>query len=95
MIRCAVYGFGLGVIALFVSVVYAPQASADDCRSVYALVSVKQQKENESKQCGFSSSGDVSWSKDIEAHVTWCSSQRPQTWRAVLQTRQEMLANCG
>lgn len=95
MIRCTVYGFGLGAIALFVSILCAPPASANACLTVYALVSIKQQKENETKQCGFSSNPQLIWSKDRNEHLTWCQQQTPQTWRAALEKRQEMLNSCG
>jgi hypothetical protein len=63
------------------------QANCDE----YGRLALKQQKENETRKCGFA--GD-SWHPKLEPHVAWCKSVGPEQWKEQLQKRAQALAGC-
>ncbi len=66
-------------------------ASAQANCDWYAKTSLQQQQENEQKKCGFSG---PTWSTDLKAHMTWCTTANPDLWKAEAQKRQQMLTGC-
>ncbi len=65
-------------------------ATAENCR-LYALTAVKQQIENEKRQCGFKGE---EWSKDLKAQLAWCQSVPPEKWREMAEKRKKALESC-
>ncbi len=57
----------------------------------YADTAIKQQQENEQKRCGFKG---PEWNANRQAHLAWCATQSPDSWKAQAQNRQRMLASC-
>ncbi|KAB2911251.1 MAG: hypothetical protein F9K29_23010 [Hyphomicrobiaceae bacterium] len=57
----------------------------------YADTAIKQQQENEQRRCGFKG---AEWSANRQAHLAWCATQSPDSWKAQAQNRQRMLAGC-
>jgi hypothetical protein len=57
----------------------------------YADTSLKQQQQNEQRKCGFEG---AEWSTSRQAHLTWCATQPPDSWKAVARKREQMLAGC-
>lgn len=69
----------------------APAAHAQANCETYGQLALKQQKENETKKCGFSG---PEWSADLKGHIAWCTGVGPDKWKEQLQMRTQMLANC-
>jgi len=65
-------------------------AQAPDCQW-YATTALKQQQDNDRRKCGFKG---PEWSSDLKAHLAWCASVPPETWRATAQKRNQDLAKC-
>ncbi len=65
-------------------------AAQANCET-YGKLALQQQKENESKKCGFSG---PEWSNDLKAHIAWCGNVGPDQWKAQLQARTQQLAAC-
>jgi len=68
-----------------------PAAAQSTCEW-YARTAVRQQQENEQRKCGFK--GDA-WNTDLKAHLTWCATVTPDTWRKSAQKRDQDLAACA
>jgi hypothetical protein len=68
----------------------AAGALADGCET-YGKLALQQQKENESRKCGFTG---AEWSSDLKAHIAWCAGVSPQEWQAKLQGRKQQLDEC-
>jgi hypothetical protein len=80
----------LGALALGAIASPPARAQAVNC-NWYADTSLKQQQRNEQGKCGFTG---AEWSSDRKAHLSWCGTQAPDTWRAAAQKREQMLAGC-
>ena len=57
----------------------------------YADTALKQQQRNEQGKCGFKG---AEWNSNRQTHLSWCITQSPDSWRAVAQKREQMLAGC-
>ena len=57
----------------------------------YADMAIKQQQQNELRKCGFTG---PEWNNNRQAHLSWCSSQPADTWKAQAQNRERLLAGC-
>jgi hypothetical protein len=57
----------------------------------YADTALKQQQRNEQGKCGFTG---PEWSMSRQTHMTWCSTQNPDRWKAEAQKREQQLAGC-
>jgi hypothetical protein len=79
------------VLGLVATVMLATGAQAQANCDWYAKTSLQQQQENEQKKCGFTG---PTWSTDLKAHMTWCTTANPDLWKAEAQKRQQMLAGC-
>jgi hypothetical protein len=82
----------LALLAVFVGAGAPHVASAQmaGC-GWYADTAVKQQQQNEHKKCGLKG---PEWSSNRQAHLTWCTSQPPDRWKAEAQRREQLLAGC-
>ena len=78
------------VSALAIAAPVAASAQTANC-NWYAETALKQQQRNEQGKCGFKG---PEWSSNREAHVTWCATQNPDSWKAQAQKREQMLAGC-
>jgi hypothetical protein len=65
-------------------------AQAQSC-AWYADTAIKQQQQNEVRKCGFSG---PEWNTDRAAHLAWCGTQSPDSWKAQAQNRERKLAGC-
>jgi hypothetical protein len=65
-------------------------AQAQSC-AWYADTAIKQQQQNEVRKCGFSG---PEWNTDRAAHLAWCATQGPDSWKAQAQNRERKLAGC-
>ncbi|MEL6299728.1 MAG: hypothetical protein AAFQ45_14270 [Pseudomonadota bacterium] len=81
---------GLTALAL-ATLALAPAAQAQSNCATYGKLALKQQRENERKNCGFSG---PSWSPDLRAHISWCSTVGPDQWKTELQKRAQALGKC-
>ena len=57
----------------------------------YADTAIKQQQQNERRKCGFSG---PEWNANRQAHLAWCATQSPDSWKAQAQNRERKLAGC-
>ena len=80
--------FAIG--ALFLTA-WTSAASAQANCETYGRLALQQQRENETKNCGFTG---PSWSSDLRAHIQWCGTVGPDQWKTELQQRAQMLAGC-
>jgi hypothetical protein len=80
----------LAGLALMLAAPRAAMAQASSC-SWYADTAIKQQQQNELRKCGFTG---PEWNADRQAHLTWCATQSPDSWRAQAQNRERKLAGC-
>ena len=77
----------LSVLALAGPVATAQTANC----AWYADTSLKQQQRNEQGKCGFTG---PEWSMSRQTHLTWCTTQNPDRWKAEAQKREQMLTSC-
>ena len=77
-------------LAVMLAVPHAAHAQASNC-GWYADTAIKQQQQNEVRKCGFNG---PEWSADRAAHLTWCATQSPDSWKAQAQNRERKLASC-
>ena len=80
----------LGLSSLWLAAAPTAASAQANC-TWYAETSLKQQQRNEQGKCGFTGS---EWSSSKQAHLTWCSTQTPDRWKAAAQKREQMLASC-
>jgi len=83
----------VGTVLLAMAPIVATSPAAGqtaDC-TWYAATSLKQQQQNEQRKCGFEG---PEWSGSRQAHLTWCATQPPDSWKAVARKREQMLAGC-
>jgi hypothetical protein len=80
----------LAGLALLLAVPREAVAQAANC-AWYADTAIKQQQQNELRKCGFSG---PEWNTDRQAHLTWCATQSPDSWKAQAQGRERKLAGC-
>lgn len=78
--------------ALVLTGALASAAAAQGNCDWYAKTALKQNQDNERMRCGFSGQ---SWSGNLRAHLTWCASVAPDTWKAEAQKRDQMLGQCA
>ena len=57
----------------------------------YADMALKQQQQNELRKCGFTG---PEWNSNRQAHLAWCATQAPDTWKVRAQNRERQLAGC-
>ncbi|MGF1651416.1 MAG: hypothetical protein ACFCUN_13305 [Hyphomicrobiaceae bacterium] len=81
---------GMLSMSLMLASAVTPAAAQANCE-MYGRLALQQQRENEQRSCGFTG---PSWSTDLRAHISWCSTVSPEQWRAELQKRAAMLAEC-
>jgi hypothetical protein len=81
---------GVALIALSSK---TPQAAAANpfC-TWYVAQSVRQQQDNMQRACGFKG---AEWSFDTRSLAVVCEGQPPQETRAMVEKRQQMLAECA
>jgi hypothetical protein len=68
----------------------AAHAQAASC-NWYADMAIKQQQQNEVRKCGFTG---PEWSTNRQAHLAWCGTQSPDSWKAQAQNRERKLTGC-
>jgi len=83
----------LAPLAGLVLMLAAPRAAIAQAASCgwYADTAIKQQQQNEVRKCGFSG---PEWNTDRAAHLAWCGTQSPDSWKAQAQNRERKLAGC-
>jgi hypothetical protein len=83
----------LAAVLLMSGLVVSPTiASAQTANCAwYADTALKQQQRNEQGKCGFTG---PDWSMSRQTHMTWCSTQNPDRWKAEAQKREQQLAGC-
>jgi hypothetical protein len=89
IIRNLVAGSGLLLAAVTLALPGVANAQAN-CEW-YGKTALAQQQQNEHLKCGFKGN---EWSSDLKAHMTWCASVPPDTWRKSAQKRDQDLATC-
>jgi hypothetical protein len=85
MIRTAI-----ATIALIALAPLPARAQTASC-AWYADTSLKQQQQNDLRKCGFTG---PEWNTSRPAHLAWCATQPPDSWKAQAQKREQMLAAC-
>ncbi len=80
----------LAGLALLLAVPRDAAAQAANC-AWYADTAIKQQQQNELRKCGFAG---PEWNTDRQAHLAWCTTQSPDSWKAQAQNRERKLAGC-
>jgi hypothetical protein len=80
----------LAAMALTLAAPNLALAQAASC-SWYADMAIKQQQQNEQRKCGFTG---PEWNTSRQAHLTWCATQSPDSWKAQAQNRDRKLAGC-
>jgi hypothetical protein len=83
----------LAAVLLMSGLVVSPtiaRAQTANC-AWYADTALKQQQRNEQGKCGFTG---PDWSMSRQTHMTWCSTQNPDRWKAEAQKREQQLAGC-
>lgn len=83
----------VAALAAFALVLAAPRPASAQASSCgwYADTAIKQQQQNDLRKCGFAG---PEWSADRQAHLTWCATQSPDSWKAQAQNRERKLAGC-
>ncbi len=84
-------GTALAITAVIGLLAATAEANAQANCDEYGRLALKQQKENETRKCGFT--GDP-WNPKLEAHVAWCQTVGPEQWKQQLQMRTQALAGC-
>ena len=80
----------LAGLALLLAAPRDAAAQAANC-AWYADTAIKQQQQNELRKCGFAG---PEWNTDRQAHLAWCTTQSPDSWKAQAQNRERKLAGC-
>ena len=80
----------LAGLALLLAVPRDAAAQAANC-AWYADTAIKQQQQNELRKCGLAG---PEWNTDRQAHLAWCTTQSPDSWKAQAQNRERKLAGC-
>jgi hypothetical protein len=80
----------LAGLALLLAAPRDAAAQAANC-AWYADTAIKQQQQNELRKCGFAG---PEWNTDRQAHLAWCTTQSPDSWKAQAQSRERKLAGC-
>jgi hypothetical protein len=78
------------VFSVLSSLATIASAQSANC-TWYADTALKQQQRNEQGKCGFTG---PEWSMSRQTHMTWCSTQNPDRWKAEAQKREQQLAGC-
>jgi len=81
---------GLALVAAATLALAATSVAAQANCATYGKLTLRQAQENAQRNCGFEG---PAWSKDLSAHIKWCSSVGPDQWKAELKKRADMLAN--
>lgn len=81
---------GLALMAAATLALAATTVAAQASCATYGKLTLRQAQENAQRNCGFEG---PAWSKDLRAHIKWCSSVGPAQWKAELKKRADMLAN--
>jgi hypothetical protein len=71
---------------------YAAVAQTQATCDWYARTALKQQQENEQRQCGLKG---PEWNSDLAGHIAWCRGVPPDMWKRQAQLREQALATCA
>lgn len=81
----------LSIACLAGTLAFSQGANAQANCDEYGRLALGQQKENETKKCGFQG---PEWSSDLKAHVGWCKGKGPAEWIEQLRLRNTALTGC-
>ena len=80
----------LAGLALTLALPRGAAAQAASC-AWYANTAIKQQQQNQQRKCGFTG---PEWNASRQAHLDWCATQSPDSWKAQAQNRERKLVGC-